>query len=92
MLEDSTSTEYEPTTSVYLRQGLQLKMMTEPINPNVTLRGYLVFDVPESARYKLRILSPFYAREAISNSIKVVGFYFYIALLPNGTIETFEEH
>jgi hypothetical protein len=90
-LEDSHGAVYEPTTTAVLRQGLGIKMMLEPINPNVTIRGYLVFDIPDSNRYKLRILSPFYARESFSSSIQVVGLYFYFTLSPTKSLYHFEE-
>lgn len=45
-LEDKSDAEYESSKYTLIKQGLEMKMMTEPMNPNVTLQGYLVFYVP----------------------------------------------
>jgi len=86
-LEDTTGAEYESSKYVLLKDGIEFKMSTEALNPNVTFKGYLVFDVPRQNDYKLRILSPFYARQAFAGSIKLLGLYFYFQLAPSRAVQ-----
>lgn len=89
-LIDSVGAEFESSPHLLITEGLEIKMMTQPLNPRVSMQGYVVFDVPQRNKYKLRILSPFYALEAFHSSVKVLGFYFYYVLDPKRTLINFE--
>lgn len=89
-LEDSSGNEYESSGQIFILEGLESKMMTQPLNPNVGVQGLIVFDVPRHNKYKLRILSPFYARQAFGRSIRVAGLFFYIVLDPRRVVDDFE--
>ena len=90
-LEDSVGIEYESNRSIFILEGLEMKMMTEPLNPNVSVQGLIAFDVPKNNKYKLKILSPFYAKAAFQGSVEVVGNYFYVHLSPTWSIDSFEK-
>jgi hypothetical protein len=82
-LIDNIGNLYEPTIfDITMRtNSIITKMLTEPLNPGVQCRGYLLFNAPPGD-YRLRIIKPFYARVAFAGNIESAGHYFFIKLDP----------
>ncbi len=86
-LVDDGQAQYEEYQHIGGTDTLYAKLLFQPLNPNVEIRGPVVFDVPPDRSYRLRVLSPTLARRGFGGSIDVAGRYFYFDLPPGYRFE-----
>ena len=64
------------------KESIKLKLLNQPLNPNVEVKGIISFDASKNNSYKLMVISPNYAKVGFAGSVTQSGPYFFVTLSP----------